>query len=117
MKSHADVDPHRAHVDATQAINAVSIGRVRGFAARFSAGGVVADDQGVIVDQGGLDSPIRADDDTELFPEPGEVEVEKPSESGDQQEAVPVFRRVGQDPFPDDFDWHEVGQENMCKGE
>ncbi len=69
-----DVDAGGADLDATVAVDAIASAFGPEFAPRFAAVFVVADDDGVVVDERGLDASVGTKDDAELLPEPGEID-------------------------------------------
>lgn len=86
LQSLADVDAGGADLDAALAVDAGSGVWCSGTSTRFAALRVVADDKRVVVDEHGLKASIRADDEAELFAEPGEVEIQNAGGDGHKYE-------------------------------
>ncbi len=111
-----DIDARGADVDAAVAGHAIARTRSVEASARFAALFVVADDHRAVVDKDGLEASVGADDDAELFAEPGEVEVEDARGHQHEEEGAPVLQRRGADHLPQLRDGHEVGQEDIGDG-
>lgn len=82
LQAIADIDPCGAGGDTGAAVDAVAkIGVcavfARAFAARFTALGVVADDQGVAIQKNGLKTTVRAGDQTGLLAEVGKIKEDQ----------------------------------------
>ena len=117
LEAVADIDTGGADLDAAVAVDAVAGGGVGGFAPGFAACFVVADDDGIVVGEGGLDAAVGAEDDAELFAEPGEGEVEGAGEEEDDAEGD-VRGRGGlrRCICPERGEGDEVGEEDVGDG-
>ena len=94
----ADVDAGRADLHAALAVDTVAFG-LAFRAARFAAFDIIADDDGVLVGQGALQSAVGAHDDAELFAEPAEAEPQGKGQHGNDSEGTGVGQRALQSVF------------------
>src|SRR5690606_12425801 len=87
--------------------------RVGRLAAWFAAFRVVADYDGLVVGEGGLEPSVGAEDDAELLPEEGEAEVEAGGEEDDGAEGGEVSGRSLQHELIQPGQRDEVREEHM----
>ncbi len=110
----ADVDAGGTDLDATAAVDAVAGDDARrGLAAGFAAFLIITHDDGVVVDEGGLEPAVGTDDQAELLAEPPEVEEEHPGGHGHRDERRRMGLRGGGDHRVEPGDRDEVGQEDV----
>ena len=116
LEAVADVDTGGADVDAAVAVDAIGGVGIVFFATGLAAFFIVADDDGVVIGEGGLDAAVGAHDDAELFAEPGEAKVEGAGDGDDEAEGDEVGGGAFQGEGVEFFQRDKIGDEDVGDG-
>lgn len=113
LEALADVDSRGADLYAALAIYAVAKMRTGGGSRRIAPLVVVTDDDGIVINEGALEASVGANDKTELFAKPREIEIKDGTCSAYKEEGVPVFERAVLYPVVEFGHGNKVGEEDV----